>query len=531
MITVCHVLLGVSRRGCTFMLSMVQYIIHLTLLRLGPELSQGDEKLLSDIPTDHRAIEKAFSLDNKTTILAVCPNPKCHFTYEPTFHCDSPIPIYPDTCNHREFRDGKKCGTPLLKPHCANGYTIHLPIKPFIASSFKDWLGGLLSRSGFEEKMDDAWVPSTNSLASSKEMKDIFDAEILRNFKGFDGQHFSAGGEEGRYVFSLCVDYFNPLGNKQAGKKKSIGLISLVCLNLPPDMRYKPENMFLFGIIPGPSEPPLTCLNHYLRPLVDMLLEFWHTGIRFSRTCACYYGRVVRCALICVVSDLPAARKISGFASIHHTQMCAMCHCTRQQRDVLNDSFATLAARRTNEEIRTSAQDYLDAVDEKARNEAVHNSGIWWSELLRLPYFDASRFVVVDAMHNLFLGLVQEHFDILGIQLNNIKSGTTPSIVINVSEDSINKLSEHECKTLHRLIKMLEAPIKKELKLQAGYDIYFKRLSAVHRSALQLLCSSVDAPLKLAPDHVNKSKLNKPDFIHAILAWVSIDAFPILYTY
>ena len=114
--------------------------------------------------------------------------------------------------------------------------TIHLLIKPFIASSFKDWLGGLLSHSGFEEKMDDAWIPSTNSFASSKEMKDIFDAEILQIFKGFDGQHFSAGGEEGRYVFSLCVDYFNPLGNKQAGKKKSFGLISLVCLNLPPDM-------------------------------------------------------------------------------------------------------------------------------------------------------------------------------------------------------------------------------------------------------------------------------------------------------
>ena len=70
-------------------------------------------------------------------------------------------------------------GTPLLKPHHANGHTIHLLIKPFIASSFKDWLGSLLSCSGFEEKMDDAWVPSTNSLASSKEMKDIFDAEIF----------------------------------------------------------------------------------------------------------------------------------------------------------------------------------------------------------------------------------------------------------------------------------------------------------------------------------------------------------------
>jgi hypothetical protein len=46
----------------------------------------------------------------------------------------------------------------------------------------------------------------------SKEMKDIFDAEILRNFKGFDGQLFSTSGKEGRYVFSLCVDFFNPLG-------------------------------------------------------------------------------------------------------------------------------------------------------------------------------------------------------------------------------------------------------------------------------------------------------------------------------
>ena len=116
MITVCHVLLGVSRRGCTFMLSMVQYIIHLTLLCLGPNLSQGDEKLLGDIPTDPRATERAFSLENKSTILAVCPNPDCHFTYEPTFHGDSPISIYPNKCDHHEFPRRKKCSTPLLKP-------------------------------------------------------------------------------------------------------------------------------------------------------------------------------------------------------------------------------------------------------------------------------------------------------------------------------------------------------------------------------------------------------------------------------
>ena len=138
----------------------------------------------------------------------------------------------------------------------------------------------------------------------------------------------------------------------------------------------------------------------------------------------------------------------------------------------------------TNEEIHDSAQLYLNAVDEKEKSEAIHNSGIRWFELFHLPYFDVSCFVVVDAMHNLFLGLVQEHFNILGIQLDNTKCRTTPSIVIDIPEESLNKLNEHERKSVNCLINILEAPIKKELKSQAGYDIYFKQLSTQHRAAL-----------------------------------------------
>ena len=212
LVVTCQVLLGVSRRGCSFLLQMVQYIIDLTLLRLGPNISQGDEKLLSDIPMDPRTTEKAFNLGSKNTIFAVCPKPDCHFNYEPTFHEGSPIPHYPATCNHREFRGGPKCDTPLVKPRRINGCTIHVPIKPFVAFSLKDWLGGMLARSGFERKMDKAWLLSKER--PTPEMKDMFDAEVLRNFNGLDGRHFSDGGEEGRYVFSLCIDYFNPLGNK-----------------------------------------------------------------------------------------------------------------------------------------------------------------------------------------------------------------------------------------------------------------------------------------------------------------------------
>lgn len=496
---------------------MVQYIIHLTLLRLGPNLSQGDENLLSGISTDPRTTDKAFNLRSKNTIFAVCPKPDCHFNYEPTFYGDSPIPHYPATCNHREFRGGPKCGTPLVKPRRVNGLTIYVPIKSFVAFSFKHWLGGMLARSGFEEKMDKTWVRS----GALFEMKDIFDAEVLRNFTGLDGRHFSDGGEEGRYVFSLCIDYFNPLGNKQAGKKKSVGLVSMVCLNLPPEIRYKPENMFLFGIIPGPNEPPLTCFNHYLHNLIEELLEFWYSGVRFSRTSTCYYGRVVRCALICVVSDLLAARKVNGFAAIGHTQMCAICHSTRQRQDDLNDSFASLGKRRTGEEICQSAQLYLNAENEKERKEIVSTTGIRWSELYRLPYFDPSRMVVVDSMHNLFLGLVQEHFEILGIRMDNRKGKETPALSINISTEAMNELDKKERKSMDKLIETLESPMNKELESQEGYDMYFKRLEKVHKRPLKLVFESFK--LKVNPNYTNvrKENLNKPDFIHSILTWVS----------
>ena len=202
-----------------------------------------------------------------------------------------------------------------------------------------------------------------------------------------------------------------------------------------------------------------------------------------------------------------------------------MCHCKRSPDDILNDSFAKLGERRTAEEIRNSAQAYLDAEDEKARNEAVHATGIRWSELLRLPYFDPSCSVVVDAMHNLFLGLVQEHFDILGIQQNKTDRKTTQSIIIDIPQASIEKLKVHERKSVVRLINTLEDPIKKKLNSAAGYSIYFKRLSSMHRAALELVHTSIGAPLIVNTQHVKKTKLNKSDFVHSILRWVSLDIF------
>jgi len=106
--------------------------------------------------------------------------------------------------------------------------------------------------------------------------------------------------------------------------------------------------------------------------------------------------------------------------------MCAFCHCTRHSHG-LGDTNIHTWKRRTNEEYHRDAKRYANAQDPKDRKDVFTETGIRYSELLHLKYFDPSRFVIVDAMHNLFLGLIQEHFEILGMKLEDTKEETCAS--------------------------------------------------------------------------------------------------------
>ena len=172
--------------------------------------------------------------------------------------------------------------------------------------------------------MDAAWP----EYSKDENMQDIFYGDYVRHFKGPNGKHPSLGGDEGRYIFSMSVDFFNLYTNKQAGKRTTVGLISAVRLNIPSSMHYKPKNMFLAAVIPGPKEPPFTTLNHYLKSLIDDLVDFWQTSIRFSCTFNCPAGQLIHCALLVVVCDLFAAWKTAKFVSLAHEHLFSVCHCT-----------------------------------------------------------------------------------------------------------------------------------------------------------------------------------------------------------
>jgi hypothetical protein len=512
-VVACSIVLEVSARGCHFIFSMLQYIVQLCFTRANANLGPREQKILADFPVDIRSATQRFRLDGKSTIFAVCPDPNCHRTYRPSFSDHSPIPSYPSLCNHKRFAGGSKCGTRLLRPRQIAGVEILVPIKTFVAFDFKDWVANLVSRPGYEAMMDSAWCRTQGD-----DMRDVFDGQVLQNFKAADGKHFSLGGDEGRYVFSLCVDFFNPFTTKQAGQKCSVGIISLACLNLPPEIRYKPKNMFLAGIVPGPREPPLNTLNHYLTPLVDDLLLLWEPGIRFSRTYSCPHGRLVRCALVAVVCDLPAARKTAGFAAFSHEHFCARCHCQRSTHSY-GDTQCHTWKRRTNEECRKSADEFRTARGPKEQLAVFNNTGMRWSELLRLPYFDPAQHVVVDAMHNLFLGLIKEHFlGILSIKCNPRPVQAVTVLDITLS-DHWKSFTVNEQKSVNKLLTWLSAPLSATLATEPGQTLWKKRFHTLHERSLVFFCTELYC--QLLPKEYNTARTYKADWVGALLAWVS----------
>ena len=97
----------------------------------------------------------------------------------------------------------------------------------------------------------------------------------------------------------------------------------MVVNNLPRQVRYKRENTIIVGIIPGPKEPKLT-MNLFLQPLVDEFKEFWK-GVVIDCNKHPLKSLLIRAAIICCASDIPATRKLCGFVGHAARLGCSKC--------------------------------------------------------------------------------------------------------------------------------------------------------------------------------------------------------------
>ena len=434
----------------------------------------ANEDLLNSFPRDIRTARKIFDLEATTKTYAACPS--CSTLYP----VEVQLPVH---CNSRRYPNSKPCGGKLTKLVVQNSNgerkMTSVPIQPYHIQDFDAFKASLLSRPGMEAILDRGTL-----FNDTNEMWDIKDGLRVKEMLGPDGQPFLDGlkRKELRLFWSLSVDWFNPRGNKAAGKAVSTGSVAMACLNLPPSLWYKAENLFLAAVMP--KEPSVEEVGNYnyMEPLVEMLDKLWKNGTKFAQTESSERGRTERSMLAVVVADLPASRKINGAAG--HSAKKFMCmFCGLGRGDINNLDRATWPTR-SRDILKKAAEDWKDAETAGERNRLFKQNGVRWTPFWKLDYYDPTKMGTVDVMHNLFLGLVQFHVrEVLGIE--DAQAEEDHSVTIEELEKARRGVAALNLKALNRL----RVSVLKVLCTENGIDISVAR-KPKKKTLIQLLTVS-----------------------------------------
>ncbi|KAF8547617.1 hypothetical protein OG21DRAFT_1569135 [Imleria badia] len=189
--------------------------------------------------------------------------------------------------------------------------------------------------------------------------------------------------------------------------------MSFSICNLPPEYRYHTSNLMCVRIMPGPKEQTPDQVQRFLRPIVSDLLHLWKHGIKVpTESHPELEGRLVRVALVAIICDKPTAHKMGGFPLHSHTNFCTECWISTKDKPEGKPRFML----RTNQQQRALGDQYRALTNLTARVNFVKEHATCYTQLSHLPYFDLVQQIVIDHMHNLFLGLVKTHFYHIWVQ-------------------------------------------------------------------------------------------------------------------
>ena len=381
---------GISGNAMDSLINFLHYVFQ--------QLSQYNPFLLAftaAFPTSLYMVRKYFKLDRDTFIkFVVCPS--CHslYNYEELLEMTDgkvrkcSFVMFPKH-THRSMR--KPCGHDLLKKvMLSSGHYKYYPLKVYCYNQLAKSLPNLLERPG----MWDLCKQWQSRIIPQNTYADVYDGKVWKSFKWKDGNVFFSNSGCNIGLILNC-DWFPPFDRTQY----SVGVLYAVVLNLPRSVRFKPENLLIIGIIPGPEEPPLV-MNSYLKPLTDELLDLWEDGIRIQ-------GNLVYVAAICIACDRPAACKIGGFLGHSSTFACSYCkkkfEYNKDWKKIDCSGFDSYPPR-THIDHKRNGASWLKAKTLAERTEIEEKFGCRFSQLSLLPYFDCIEYIIIDPMHNLFEG-------------------------------------------------------------------------------------------------------------------------------
>jgi hypothetical protein len=178
----------------------------------------------------------------------------------------------------------------------------------------------------------------------------------------------------------------------------------LYCLNLPPHLRYRPENTFLVGLTPSPHAPNPITISHLLDPVVGSLQKY-NAG-HFVPTFRHPDGVPTTVKAVPLIADLEANNKVSGFLAHSANMYCSFCLSTQDQIEDLN--FQSWQ-RRNGKEVQDQAKEWLNLTTKTGRAAKEKETGVRWSSLHRLSYWDPVHHTILGFLHNWVEGILKYH--------------------------------------------------------------------------------------------------------------------------
>ncbi|KAG1835819.1 hypothetical protein DFJ58DRAFT_628946, partial [Suillus subalutaceus] len=127
-------------------------------------------------------------------------------------------------------------------------------------------------------------------------------------------------------------------------------------------------------------------------------------------------GRLVHLILVAVVCDKPATHKIGGFGSHSHTNLCTACWIMQADKARAAAFVKDAFKEQTNLQQCKLGEQYQQLTTHTACKNFVKDYATHYTQLSRHSYFNLVNQVVIDPMHNLFLGLVKTHFYNIWVQ-------------------------------------------------------------------------------------------------------------------
>lgn len=526
-VVIATVMMGGSRRMSEMMLGVLAIALKLAFTIGKSTINVTEAHILDQIPGTLDSILKRFQLEGKTMVYAVCP--ECHCTYPPTFALGSDVPIYPIQCDNIPSPNSKNCSATLLDSG--------KPIKEYVYHSFHDYLAGLLANPTLEKAMDNICDDSYSDIRENNQThdsdftsptSDAFDAKFVRNFRGPGNKELfiKRPGTEGRYLFALNYDSFVVDRVTVRGASASCSVISAACLNLPLNLRYKPENMYIAGIVPGPVGPHNTELNHYIRPLIDDLVVSWDQGVRYSRTARHHQGRDTRSAIACCVCDLPGARALTQCAAAVSHHYCTRCKC--YHLNSIGRFDVSEWKTKDPSSLRKDAEAWKNAMSQAEQEEIFKATGMRWTELWRLPYWDPTRMLVVDPMHAIFEGIAAYHFRIV-LALTDISANASPKGItafdfeFDIPEKDHAAANNIKVKTFDKEVLQIHSTLLSPLDSHYGDTNIAENIKQL-KNVLQRKCRdslkfvSTSLARRLGQPEILSGK--KVDYVEALVTWV-----------